>query len=327
VFLLAALPQHPWNMSALSMSSTTVQSNGPLPQPQPGPGKYLKQLSALTSLQELKLSGLPPEGVPGGVTSQLGNLTCLHIQHDSSSNANHFQHLSRLTALQDLAVQGSDESAGRLHGIERLTQLTSLRLASPALTFSSTGPWRQLTGLQQLVLVGCIVQPHALEGFTQLRALSMETVAGLQPATMEQLLGAVARLTLLTQLTLSCHVAWEAQQAADPAATFTALTASSHLCSLQLAMHGSGGPQTLVLFNPETVLPQLHLINLQYSQRRLGALPLDGQQLQQLCCCCPAVQDLEFVLDPVASSAACLPLQQLSMLTRLKNCLRGRLVR
>jgi hypothetical protein len=47
-------------------------------------------------------------------------------------------------------------------------------------------------------------------------------------------------------------------------------------------------------------------------------LPVSEQQLQQLCSCCPAVEDLAFCLSRGSPSTAYLPLLQLSALASLK---------
>jgi hypothetical protein len=67
---------------------------------------HLSQLSALCNLESLELSGLPPDGVPGGLPSQLSKLTYLSVEYTRGcADAAQFRHLSSLTALRDLSVK------------------------------------------------------------------------------------------------------------------------------------------------------------------------------------------------------------------------------
>jgi hypothetical protein len=77
-------------------------------------------------------------------------------------------------------------------------------------------------------------------------------------------------------------------------------------------------PQDLVLFSPGAVYPHLHVIDLTYARHcESDTYPINEQQLQQLCSCCPAVETLQFGLSADASPTALLPLLQLSALTHL----------
>jgi hypothetical protein len=122
----------------------------------------------------------------------------------------------------------------------------------------------------------------------------------------------VSQLTLLTQLLLSTPEDSSPRVLDPPPAVFTALTASTNLCSLQLGYLGQqAGPGAL--FRPGTVYPHLCLINLRYGGE---GVRLSEQQLQQLCSCCPVVESLVFTLCDGASPTALQPLVQLSALTR-----------
>jgi hypothetical protein len=69
---------------------------------------WLSQLSALVNLQHLELTELPKLGVPGGLPSQLVKLTSLRVDYGTMScdtTAEQLQHLSSLTALQQLSVK------------------------------------------------------------------------------------------------------------------------------------------------------------------------------------------------------------------------------
>jgi hypothetical protein len=310
---------HPGSLTALSLEIGYYEPRN----------EHLRQLSALVSLHDLKLSGLEKSGVPGGVPSQLVNLTCLHVLYNMDSMEGHLQHLSSLTALQELSVKSSDLDPDDFLGIIRLTLLTCLKLASPGLPFNNThNGCAKLTALQQLDLLGCTVQPQALAGFTQLRVLSLVDIKIFRPATNEQLLYVLSQMTLLRQLTLISADLWELEDIPE-ASAFTALTASTHLCSLQVGLPAAGMlqlPDMLMqdnvrhnptVFRHGTVLPHLRVIDLQHNIAS-AAMPLSEQQLQRLCVCCPAVERLHFLLDEAASPAACKPLLQLSALTVLQ---------
>jgi hypothetical protein len=127
----------------------------------------------------------------------------------------------------------------------------------------------------------------------------------------------MSQLTLLTQLSLNIHSKDMVVPALTPADAFTALTASTNLCSLQLRLEAaSNTPEHWVLFAPDTLYPHLRVINLAQLTDAQD-VPIKEQQLQQLCSCCPAVQDLRFALCTDASPTALQPLLQLSALTQL----------
>jgi hypothetical protein len=126
---------------------------------------------------------------------------------------------------------------------------------------------------------------------------------------------ALSKLTLLTKLQLTPE--WYEQMGSlPPGAAFTALTASTHLCSLELGLRCWNVPQDCQLFKPGSLYPHLHTINLLCEDTE-DSMALGQQQLQQLCSCCPAVESLSFSLhEPLLTAAS--PLYQLSALTRLK---------
>jgi hypothetical protein len=269
-------------------------------------------------LEHLHLENVCSE-LPDGLPSQLVKLTCLHVGYSCVCNvAAQFQHLSSFTALQQLKI-GCDRSdvAAALPVVGQLSQLTSLELfspVSPVLEFSSsnTGMLASLTALQELHLLYCKVQPAAVTALTQLRALKCAHVQPLGAATHEEVLLAVSKLTQLTEL----HYIQMMYPTVDPppAAAFTALTASTNLCSLRLWFFGEG-PLDWVLFRPGLVYPRLHSI---LTACCSSAPPIGEQQLQQLCSCGPAVESLALRLTGDAASTACLPLLQLSALTRCR---------
>jgi hypothetical protein len=170
--------QHPQNLTHLSISYNTYTARDPV--------EGLKQLSSLVNLQYLGLYNLNRTGVPGGWPSELTQLTRLHAHYIHTRDvdiAQQFQHLSCLTALQELA--GSPEPGqSSLPGMQHLSQLTSLTLHQtgdsdrPGLELSTaiTHSWACRTALQELALMGCAVQSEALTAFSQLQSLCLSSV-------------------------------------------------------------------------------------------------------------------------------------------------------
>jgi hypothetical protein len=287
----------------------------------------LSQLSRLANLGHLVLTWLPDGGVPGGLPSQLVKLTCLDVQASQLDTAEQFQHLSSLTALQQLSVENLGQAVGGmsgLSGIQRLSQLTGLELVGPGLHVdtATVQNWPCSAGLQNLSLHYGRVQPEALARFTKLQDLDLSQdsywmdqldqhqVGPLDKDAFQGFLGAVSQLSLLTSL----HGQFSFQQAGvlpPPAAAFTALTASTNLCLLKLSMESAPTPQGLVLFKQGTMYPNLRSVVMYLAH------PLSEQQLQQLCACCPGVECLMLAACCNPSPTAWQPLTQLSALTRL----------
>jgi hypothetical protein len=226
----------------------------------------LQQLSRLTQLGHLKLTCIPNQGLPGGVPPQLSALTCLDVHYSHGYDAaDQFQHLSSLTALRELSVSSSDLVADTLSGLQQLSKLTMLQVSSHAmnLSASSTDTWACMTVLQSLDLNYCSVQPEVISSLTQLRALSLLFVNfwGSSSMSMDDALAAVSQLSLLTSLLFDPR-APGAGLALPPAAAFTALTASSYLCSLDLSLSAQHAPDGCVLFRPGTWYPHLQSIKI-----------------------------------------------------------------
>jgi hypothetical protein len=304
--------------------------------------KQLSQLSALTNLANLKLSCPPEHAVPGGVPSQLVQLTALDFRYQTGYGAEEqFCNLSSLTALQMLAVSRMDPLitflSDKLTGIDYLSQLTALHLTSTRLELNtqSTSKWAQFTALNTMCLYCCLVQPQAIAAFTQLRALSMMGVA--VTGSLEELLVAVSQLPQLTflcfmgprdTLKLPRQRADALRLAPPPMAAFTALTASTNLRFLELScwMECKEFRKGCVLFSPGITYPNLHVVDLlpepvsRHADRKGGfeALPISRHQLEQLCSSCPGVQRLAFTLCKTSSDTAFQPLLQLSALTNLR---------
>jgi hypothetical protein len=242
-------------------------------------GQHIQQVnevSALVNLQHLALHGLPAFGVPGGLPSQLVKLTCLDVHYKGASAADQFQHLSCLTALQDLSVQSESSESSKgfptsaLSGMRHLTRLTSLELLSYALnlSISSSHTWPCLAALERLVLWECAVHQEALAGLTNLRALHLNSVRVHSPGhsshagKLEGLLEAISKLQLLTELRLNQDDwvvlgRWTGRCVRRDA--FTALTASTNLCCIQLGLENMVEPQgECVLFRPGAVTRCTH---------------------------------------------------------------------
>jgi hypothetical protein len=276
----------------------------------------LNQLSSLVDLQHLKLAGMSWFGLPGGLPSQLAKLTCLRVLRRDicSAHPSQFQHLSSLTALQELELNGG-ATANRMYltgdvsgpdHIQHLRQLTSLRLSE--LDASNTHKWTHLTALQRLALVQCLVQPDAVAALTQLTALSCCDITVAAGAPCADILRAVAQLPRLAEL--FCKVIYKRGSPALTASAFTELQPSTRLRSLQLYISDVAAPEGWVMFGPGFTYPFLSSIDLQ------RVVPVSEQQFQQQCSCCPAVESLSVSLC-ISSPSVLLPVLQLSALTSL----------
>jgi hypothetical protein len=275
----------------------------------------------------------------------LVKLTYLNLNYlcqDDHDCAQQFQHLSSLTALH-LVVDCFSLPIADLQGIQCLSQLTGLELASDALHFSTTSPTGATssitsssraisitnssgasstslpacltTALQRLDLNLCSVQPEAVAGLTSLRSLSLLGIDRMgDAAAMRGCLPAVSRLALLTRLRVVSLDEDPRQHA--PAAPFTALTASSNLCSLQLGLQPYDVPIDWQLCDPGVMYPKLRAMDLAHEWRHSVA-PLAERHLQQLCSCCPAVDDLRFAVCGDSTATALQPLLRLTALTAL----------
>lgn len=110
-----------------------------------------------------------------------------------------------------------------------------------------------------------------------------------------------------------------------PADAWTAVTASTNLCSLRVTVMPCDVPEGCVLFKPGAMYPHLRLIHLQYVEYLdFGSvtypMPVSGQQLQLLCNSCPTLHSLEAALEAHSPpGTADLPLLQLPGLTHLKT--------
>lgn len=146
-----------------------------------------------------------------------------------------------------------------------------------------------------------------------MRALSLLCVDYWQTTSMslDDALAAVSKLSLLTSLLF-------VPTAANPlpaAAAFTALTAGSNLCSLNVCLLKELTPKGCVLFRPAARYLDLRSIRINPA---MWATPeLEQQQLQQMCGCCPALEGLKLALMLHHSPTVLMPLVRLSVLTHL----------
>jgi hypothetical protein len=259
-----------------------------------------------------------------GLSSQLSKLTCLRTggtpSYDGGLTRHQLYNFRDMTALQQLSVKGGGLDLWEVFKTEQLVHLTAIEFDCPGL-YLCTG-WSMLTGLQSFTMTGGNLQPSKLSKFPQLQALCLDRVRlygdvlylGQQ---LQDLLAVVPQLSLLTQLSTirSKDLGWALSPPAD---AFTALVASSNLCSLRLGLEAAKNtPEQWVLFAPDMLYPFLRVINL---TQLPGAqdVPISEQQLQHLCSCCPAVQELSFALCEDATPTALQPLLQLSALTSLE---------
>jgi hypothetical protein len=256
----------------------------------------LKQLPALVDLQHLKLTRLDSHDLPDGVPYELSKLTCLGLDYrDEDEAVEQFDHLSSLTALQQLSVgceaDLGEGPPGTLPGMQHLTQLTHLALSLPQLVFSNRNmdSWTCLTALQTLELDVKLKQLQGLSELTQLRDLSIWGAAAKRGTALSDLLDVVPQLSLLTALCVSC---WgpteseseyqyqyeldsesdsesESESESEPqppaAAAFTALAASTNLHSLHVTMCSQQAPDGCVIFRPGVVYPHLQHVSPEYN--------------------------------------------------------------
>jgi hypothetical protein len=249
----------------------------------------LGQLSALVNLRHLTLQPLliddGPDVFPGGLPSQLARLTsleiCFPVQWPGAQCdiTDQLQHLSSLTALQQLSVASHDLTLGDLSGLQYLSQLTGLQLgacsSSSVFSSSSISSWACQAGLLSLALRCCTVQPEALLHFSSLRTLSLWIVRPAENSSCEELLKAVSQLSLLTEVRFSPVIGVH-----PAAAAFTALTASTHLCHLQAHLWYLAAPRHYALFRPGSVHPHLRVVDLFCSEDSVcGSFPQNDAQL------------------------------------------------
>jgi hypothetical protein len=302
--------------------------------PAPLYGACLHQLSALANLEDLVLAKIPTGKVSDSLPSELVKLTHLDLEYSGTPSdsdiAEQFKHISCLTLLQGLSFEVGHrwhEPPGlALSLIGHIPWLTSLSLAHFRLNSTSTSSFTGLTALESLHVQSCNVPAAALAALTQLCALSLDYCGVRDPAdeSMELLLQAVSKLLLLMQLRV-----WQTCETPPPMVDLIALTASNSLRSLQISLGPIRGESSHLqaftqhmascsLFGPTTTCPNLQHIDL--TSGAFGCMPVNGEQVRELCNCCPALTEvaLQLVLEQPPSVTAYKALQQLSALTHLR---------
>lgn len=178
--------------------------------------QQLQDLTSSANLVHLSLPNIIHAGVPGVLPFQLVKLTFLQIDCCAGDTPEQLQHLSCLTALQELSVAWRASNhlpgfEGNVPSIEHLSKLLSLKVKglstithSPDSSSTSTHSWARLTALKCLHLEECPVQLEVLATCTQLQALSLRhvQVPYYGDAAVTELSDAVSALSLLTKLTL-----------------------------------------------------------------------------------------------------------------------------
>jgi hypothetical protein len=132
------------------------------------------------------------------------------------------------------------------------------------------------------------------------------------PAPFAEVISAMSRLTLLTELCFRPSMKYSLHPAVNG---YTALTASTNLCSLQLVLEHGTPERPHALFRSGAVYTQLRDVGLEHDGGAWIA-PLSEQQIRQMCSSCPVVESLSFAL--CRSTTSLLPLLQLTALTRLQ---------
>jgi hypothetical protein len=163
-----------------------------------------------------------------------------------------------------------------------------------------------------------VVQPSALKDLTQLQLLSLDACP--TPCPFTDVLNAVSKLTLLTELRVYPLYDALADLPAEAFEDLTALTASIHLCCLQLGLPSpqlKQGDVDTVLFKQGMQYQGLRLISL-HSEAVCDCMFASNDVLQQLCSCCPAVESLTFAVNEEISTQGLQYLHQLPALTHLE---------
>jgi hypothetical protein len=211
--------------------------------------QQLQDLTSLANLLHLSLPNIIHAGVPGVLPFQLVKLTFLQIDCCAGDTPEQLQHLSCLTALQELSVAWKASNhlpgfEGNVPGIEHLSKLLSLKVKglstithSPDSSNTSTHSWARLTALKCLHLEECPVQLEVLATCTQLQALSLRhvQVPYYGDTAVTELSDAVSALSLLTKLTLDrphSGGSLPAPSAASAAFTMAACMSFCHRCNM-----------------------------------------------------------------------------------------------
>jgi len=256
-----------------------------------------------------------PAPLPGSIFLQLLQLTYLELRGGLQDAS--LIHISRLTKLDSLAIdfEGSSTSPAAFPGLGQLQELTFLALtdANIPVDRSTTPGLSKLTGLEMLWLYNCrSVDPSLLAPLVKLQHLDLDNTPPVgRPRGTAMLLAVLSKLQQLTHLDL-CDCLLD--PAAAPAAAYAALTASSRLAYLDIQSAELPLADTWqLLLPPGRPLMQLQRLHLS------GVYPAAGgfsaEQLQHIVQSCPALQNLQCVVNPQAPPTALLQLTALTGLT------------
>jgi hypothetical protein len=319
-----------------------------------------RQLTALTALPDLQHLGLSIRGrveldkgsslqgdaastaaidawgrsipAPGGLFSQLTQLTQLFLY---SADVGTFRHFSCLTKLQRLSMRelGAECAAG-LTALQSFAQLTRLAItqADFPISMETVPAIAALTGLRSLQLSLCRmgVDPAVLGPLSQLQELDIsfsELLGG--PAGMSVLLAWLPKVQHLTHLAISGHqwgmqLGGLSQQAvggrgavlAVPPQAYSAFTASTALQHLELSFMDVPAAAWEHIFPAGRQLPSLTTFCREQDSDSLAGTLLQSQHISCIARCCCNLQSLQ--LPSSVQQGACMqPLLQLPNLQEL----------
>jgi hypothetical protein len=298
------------------------------------------QLNAAASTIKSKTKMQPVAAAITGLLQQLPRLAVLEL-HGMPMSAAAMQQLGGMQGLQEVSLQQT--------GYMPACDLQQLPSSITQLQFHgnlyghSVGPaslpkLQQLTGLLQLTVQCCVIQPAALGFLTRLQELSLlscrlplleDDDEDIDTAGTAALLDALSKLTCLQELSLSL-------EGLDTVSTapqrFAALTASTHLKQLvlnptDLTPLSRGAAQ--YMFPAGKQLPSLQVLTISPIAECLTDLGtedewcLEGADICNIAACCTGLQELDMAhsvrpgvdgcmhgcLDFYGCTCACLPAQ------------------
>jgi hypothetical protein len=164
-----------------------------------GTAKDFSALREFVALKGLRIYRLPRRNLPMLARCRLPRLKVLSIRH---VDADDFGFLAGFVTLDTLTVWQSPK-VKRLHGIERLTRLTTLGLTELG-AIESLAPLAALTELRSLALAGGVWTTQGLPSLAPLRTLArLERLSLVAAKAIDGDLGPLCDLPCLTHLDLS----------------------------------------------------------------------------------------------------------------------------
>lgn len=210
------------------------------------PLSFLQHVSALTSLQSLSLSShwqyhaeqkVGHSQAAAGVIAPLTSLTRLELKVALMGDE-YLEHLTRLTCLQSLRIYSVYVTEAAFSNVTSLQQLKTLDLAVSGDFDDTVAPFfKSLTALQDLQIVlgtddAWVVDATMLHHLTTLTAFELKEAA----VNSTELLLLLAKLTQLETLHLEWSVPDQTPSWPPASAAYEAITASSQLQQLTIAM-------------------------------------------------------------------------------------------